>query len=350
MGRGRGARAVRVFDELVCASAFVVDAGASVGAARVSACCEIRGRRNQAALSAPWGRARAAALHMRTGESRARECALEDGERRVEFENARGERLAGVVREAPGDESRDVVVVCHGFRSSKEGRVVLAVARALTGKASLRFDFSGNGESEGEFMYGNYAAERADLCAAVEFVRKKLGREVCAVVGHSKGGNAVLLYGALRAKQSAAASVPPLAVVNVCGRIDMTRGINERLGGSDTVDRLRRGELSSLSIDDGRFGSYLVTRASLEERLALDMRDELSHIARNGAAAGLRVLTVHGSDDQVVPVSDAYTVHDELGDGLHTLKVVKGADHRFTSPDDLAALVTETLLFIESHR
>ena len=47
------------------------------------------------------------------------------------------------------------------------------------------------------FQAFDYEKEARDLRAAVLFVRGELGRSVIAVVGHSKGGNVVLLYGSM---------------------------------------------------------------------------------------------------------------------------------------------------------
>ncbi|KAJ4851138.1 hypothetical protein Tsubulata_003220 [Turnera subulata] len=104
---------------------------------------------------------------------------------RVVVTNKHGEKLVGLLHDTG---SEDVIVLCHGFRSTKNTTTVmnLAVALEKEGISAFRFDFSGNGESEGSFAYGNYWREVEDLRAVVEhFGGAK--RAVSAILGHSKG-------------------------------------------------------------------------------------------------------------------------------------------------------------------
>ncbi|KAF3674217.1 putative delta(8)-fatty-acid desaturase-like [Capsicum annuum] len=76
-------------------------------------------------------------------------------------------------------------------------------------------------ESEGSFQYGNYRREADDLRAIVEHFHEE-ERFIATIVGHSKGGNVVLLY---------ASSYKDVdAVVNISGRFNLERGIEGRLG------------------------------------------------------------------------------------------------------------------------
>lgn len=76
------------------------------------------------------------------------------------------------------------MVLCHGFASHKDGFHFPQIAKQLSQRSvgSLRFDFAGNGESEGTFEFGNYFAEAEDLRSAVQFLRDK-GHKVVAIVG-----------------------------------------------------------------------------------------------------------------------------------------------------------------------
>ncbi|GJN08780.1 hypothetical protein PR202_ga26736 [Eleusine coracana subsp. coracana] len=81
-------------------------------------------------------------------------------QKKIVIRNRYGGKLVGVLHEAG---SKEIIVLCHGFRSSKESRTILSLADALTSEniSVFRFDFSGNGESEGTFQYGNYYKELA---------------------------------------------------------------------------------------------------------------------------------------------------------------------------------------------
>ncbi|RYR30142.1 hypothetical protein Ahy_B01g054972 isoform A [Arachis hypogaea] len=106
-------------------------------------------------------------------------------QQRIVVPNKHGEKLVGIFHDSG---SKDVVVLCHGFRSTKEATSIVNLAAAFENAriSSFRFDFSGNGESDGTFQYGHYWKEADDLHAVTQYFRG-LNRVVAAIVGHSKG-------------------------------------------------------------------------------------------------------------------------------------------------------------------
>jgi pimeloyl-ACP methyl ester carboxylesterase len=104
--------------------------------------------------------------------------------------NPWGERLAFSF--TPGAaERRDLVVLGHGLTSDKERPWSEGLAEALRrqGIASVRIAFSGNGESEGEFVESNITKEVADLGAVLD----AFDGWRSSYVGHSMGGAVGLL-------------------------------------------------------------------------------------------------------------------------------------------------------------
>ncbi|KAJ0724103.1 putative serine aminopeptidase, S33, alpha/Beta hydrolase [Helianthus annuus] len=106
----------------------------------------------------------------------------------------------------------------------------LAFALEKHGISAFRFDFSGNGESEGLFQFGNYSKEVDDLHAVTQHFAAE-NRVISAIIGHSKGGNVVVLYASLHHDVH--------TVINVSGRYKMDRGIEERLG-KDYMERVKK--------------------------------------------------------------------------------------------------------------
>ncbi|GIL56891.1 hypothetical protein Vafri_12179 [Volvox africanus] len=252
----------------------------------------------------------------------------------LSFSNSHGERLAAKFVDAG---SQDIFIFCHGYASSKDGFLFPRLAEELAsrGRSSLRFDFSGNGESEGTFSFGNYFREVEDLRAAVEFARNTLKLNVAAIVGHSKGGNVVLLYA------SRYDDIPH--VVSVAGRAIMSRGVKERLG-EDVLQRLdREGVIAQeVSSSSGRRIKYLLTKEGVDERMNLDMLAEAAKIRA-------QVLVLHGSSDNVIPVEDAHELAARIPHS--TLCVVEGADHNFRQPvvaDLVIQRITEHLVSVVS--
>jgi len=252
-------------------------------------------------------------------------------ESKVTFANpSTRNKLVGILNDAKSD---GVVILCHGYCGSKEGFVYPQLAKALALKkiSSLRFDFSGNGESEGAFEFGNYYQEVSDLRAAVEYVRTTLRRKVAAVVGHSKGGNVVLLY-------AAQYDDVPL-VVNVAGRFRMREGIRERFGEEllARVEKLGQVQMTART-DTGATITWLLTKQSVEERRALDMEAAARRISLS------EVLTVHGTADTTIPPADAELFSRCIRQ--HVLYLVEGADHNFRQAAHADQLVRKVVEYI----
>ncbi|XP_042506421.1 uncharacterized protein YfhR-like isoform X1 [Macadamia integrifolia] len=244
-------------------------------------------------------------------------------QQRVIIRNKYGEKLVGVLHETG---SAELVILCHGYRCSKENKTFKNLAAALEeeGISVFRFDFAGNGESEGSFQYGNYRREAEDLHAVVlHFSEAK--RLISAILGHSKGGNVVLLYASTYSDVH--------TVINASGRFNLERG-NESHLGTDFLQRIRIDGIIDVKDDTGKF-EYRVTEESLMDRLNIDMRAACLSIPKD-----CRVLTVHGSKDQIIPVEDALEFAKVIPN--HKLHIVEGADHGYTAHQaDLTSIVLE---------
>ncbi|KAL2237097.1 mycophenolic acid acyl-glucuronide esterase, mitochondrial [Sesamum indicum] len=240
---------------------------------------------------------------------------------RLFIENSHGEKLVGILHETG---STELVVICHGFRSSKDRipMVNLAFAFEREGISAFRFDFAGNGESEGSFQYGNYRREAEDLRSVVEHFQAEQ-RLIVALIGHSKGGNAVLMY-ASRYKDIH-------TIVNIAGRFNLRRGIEGRLG-KDFQEKIERCGFIDVKNRRGKT-EYRVTKESLMDRLATDTRS-----ASQTIPLSCRVLTIHGTLDEFVPVEDAHNFAKYIPN--HKLCIVEGADHEYTKhQSELASTV-----------
>ncbi|XP_028195845.1 uncharacterized protein LOC114380913 isoform X6 [Glycine soja] len=101
--------------------------------------------------------------------------------------NKYGYKLVGILHESG---TKEIVLLCHGGRASKENFIMTNLAAALenAGISSFRFDFTGNGESEGSFEIGGFWREADDIHAVAQHFQEA-NRTVIAIVGHSKGIN-----------------------------------------------------------------------------------------------------------------------------------------------------------------
>ncbi len=83
-----------------------------------------------------------------------------------------------------------VAILCHGFGGSKEGQMFDLIADSLSahGIASIRFDFNGHGQSEGDFKDMTVPNEVEDAKKVYEYVRSLGWTGKIALLGHSQGG------------------------------------------------------------------------------------------------------------------------------------------------------------------
>jgi len=111
---------------------------------------------------------------------------------RFEFRNGEGELLAGLL-ERPDGAIGACALFAHCFTCSKDIAAASRISRALAGQgvAVLRFDFTGLGNSEGDFANTNFSTNVADLRSAAEAMGEQLGGPDL-LIGHSLGGAAVL--------------------------------------------------------------------------------------------------------------------------------------------------------------
>jgi putative redox protein len=123
----------------------------------------------------------------------------------VQFPGASGALLAARLDVPSAQAPRAFVLFAHCFTCSKDTKATTLIAEALAdaGLATLRFDFTGLGGSEGEFANTDFSSNVADLVAAARWLEAN-HRAPAMLVGHSLGGAAVL---------AAAAQVPSATAV-----------------------------------------------------------------------------------------------------------------------------------------
>ncbi len=221
------------------------------------------------------------------------------------------------------------VVFLGGFKSDMMGAkaVHLEAWAKANGRAFLRFDYSGHGQSSEDFLDGAIGDWFEDAMAAIDALTQ--GPQV--LVGSSMGGWISL---------QVARAMPErlVGLVGIAAAPDFTE---DSMWGSFTEDMRRdlmekgRVELPSDYSDQ----PYVITRRLIEEgRNRLVMRDPL-HLP-------FPVRLLQGTADEDVPVSVAMRLLDHAQGPDIRLTLVKGADHRFSTPEclDLITASIEEIL------
>lgn len=212
------------------------------------------------------------------------------------------------------------VVFLGGFKSDMQGTKAVhleAWARA-SGRAFLRFDYSGHGESEGAFTDGAIGDWFEDACAALSLIEGPV-----ILVGSSMGGWISLLI----ARQIPARIA---GLVTIAAAPDFTE--DSMWGGFSQAqkDALETDGQIALPSDYG--DPYIIT-----QRLITEGRDRL--VLRDPLPLPFPVRILQGTADADVDMSVALRLLDHAaGPDMH-LTLVDGADHRF-SDDACLALIT----------
>lgn len=125
------------------------------------------------------------------------------------FENIAGDQLVGRLNIPADGKPVAYALFAHCFTCTKNLKAVGHISQAMMdqGIAVLQFDFTGLGESEGDFADTNFSSNVTDLIVAAEFLEEAHeGPQI--LIGHSLGGAAVL---------QAAASIPACRAVATIG-------------------------------------------------------------------------------------------------------------------------------------
>lgn len=199
----------------------------------------------------------------------------------LSFPGATGAPLSGVLH-LPSD-PRGSVLLAHCFTCSKDLHTTTRLARGLAaaGYAVLRFDFTGLGDSGGDFAATTVSTNVRDLVAAATTLIRR-GYGPCALVGHSLGGAAVLL---------AAARIHTVRSVAVIGAPASPSHVRRLISDEATI----RSQGRALVDIGGR--PFPISREFLED---LDTHDELDHVAHLGRP----LLVLHAVADEVVAVEE----------------------------------------------
>ena len=229
------------------------------------------------------------------------------------------------VRQRPG--AAPGVFWLGGFKSDMKGTKAVALDEwaVRQGRACTRFDYSGHGESGGDFTDGTIGQWLEDAVAAFSGTAK--GPQI--LVGSSMGAwIALLLVRALRRSPAADASVAGLVLI--APAVDFTE---ELMWKNFPAAVKREIELKGLWVRPSEYepGGYPITRALIE--------DGRNHLLLGGLIeTGCPVRILQGVQDPDVPWRHAAELSARLAHDDVVLTLVKDGDHRLSRPEDIERL------------
>jgi uncharacterized OsmC-like protein/alpha/beta superfamily hydrolase len=239
---------------------------------------------------------------------------------RVEFAGSLGNTLAARL-DLPSVKPRAYALFAHCFTCSKDIFAASRISAALAehGVATLRFDFTGLGASEGEFANTNFSSNVEDLVAAAEWLRETRSAPAL-LVGHSLGGAAVL---------AAAGHVPEAHLVATIGApADAEHVIENFSAHLDQIEQTGQAEVSLA----GR--PFTIRKQFLDDVRGVDLARKIARLKR-------ALVVFHAPLDQTVGIDNASKIFSAA---KHPKSFVSldGADHLLTRKQD-AVFVANTL-------
>ena len=204
---------------------------------------------------------------------------------KVSFENKDKEQLAGRLELPLDQKPHNYVIFAHCFTCTKNLTAIRNVSRALTSKgfAVLRFDFTGLGESEGDFENTNFSGNVEDLIDAANFLKDKFEAPTL-IIGHSLGGAAALF---------AAARIPSIKAVAV---------INSPSNPSHVMHLLKDSET-----EINKNGKAKVNLGGIDFTIKKQFLDDLKNKPLQKVVQDFRkaLLILHSPQDTVVGIKNA---------------------------------------------
>ncbi|TEW50626.1 bifunctional alpha/beta hydrolase/OsmC family protein [Psychromonas algicola] len=229
---------------------------------------------------------------------------------KVEFKSG-NHTLSGLL-ETPESNVKFYALFAHCFTCGKDVAAASRISRALTAKgiAVLRFDFTGLGNSDGDFANTNFSSNVQDLVAAADFLRKEY-RAPKLLIGHSLGGAAVL---------GVATKVPEsVAVVTIGAPSDAAHVAHNFAAHIDDIEA---------------HGEAEVNLAGRKFKIQKQFLDDInsygnSHISKLKKA----LLVMHSPIDSIVKITEAEKIYQSA---FHPKSFVSldTADHLLTNKND----------------
>ncbi len=243
-----------------------------------------------------------------------------------------GARLAYLRDGAPEEVGPCGFFWLGGFMSDMTGTKAetLADLARSTRRTCLRFDYSGHGASDGLFTDGSISLWLEQ--ATHMFLRHTKNRRI--IVGSSMGGWLALLLARKLAKEEPAAFRRISGMVLIAPAIDMTRALMWDMFPQELQQVLSEYGVWDMPSDYGN--PYPITMRLIED-------GELHLLLPKGLDLPFPVRILQGADDREVPFDHALKTLNALRGGDVTCTILKGGDHRLSSPAELR-VIRETVL------
>ncbi len=232
---------------------------------------------------------------------------------KITFLNNSNQKLSGRLEMPKHQEPHNFVIFAHCFTCNKNLSAVKNISRALTSKGFgiLRFDFTGLGESDGDFEDTNFSGNVADLVSAAQFLDANY-KAPTLIIGHSLGGAASIF---------AASQLSSIKAVVTVGAPSNPKHVQHLFDSS--IDEINTTGLAKVDLGGRVF--------TIKKQFVDDLETKsLPEVAKKLNKA---VLVMHSPSDSIVGVKNAEEIYVAAS---HPKSFVSldSADHLLTNKKD----------------
>ncbi len=232
---------------------------------------------------------------------------------RLTIPNSEGLKLSARLDYPIDTHPKAYALFAHCFTCNKNLTAIRNISRSLTsaGIAVLKFDFTGLGESEGDFADTNFSSNVEDLVTAANYLKDNY-EAPSILIGHSLGGAAVLL---------AAKHIDSVKAIATIGAPSEPVHVAHQFHGK--IDVIEKEGVSQVSLG-GR--PFTVKKQFLEDIRSTNLKEHIRSLKK-------AVLVMHAPFDRTVGVENAAAI---FGAAFHPKSFISldGADHLLTRKAD----------------
>jgi putative redox protein len=233
--------------------------------------------------------------------------------KKVSFSNAEEQELVGRLELPVDQHPHNFVIFAHCFTCNKNLSAVKNISRELTsnGFGVLRFDFTGLGESEGDFENTNFSGNVEDLISASNYLKEKHSAPTL-LIGHSLGGAAAIF---------AASKIESVKAVATIGAPSNPKHVKHLIQSS--VEEIKTNGKANVNIGGRPF--------TIKKQFLDDIETKsLPEVAKNLRKA---LLVMHSPQDITVGIENAEEIY-VAARHPKSFVTLDGADHLLMKKED----------------
>jgi len=232
---------------------------------------------------------------------------------KIFFEGSMGDRLSAEIHFPADDLPHNYVIFAHCFTCNKNLNAVRNIILGMTKKgfAVLSFDFTGLGQSEGDFADTNFSSNIEDLLKAAEYLNEN-HEAASMLIGHSLGGAAVLMAA------SKIDSITAVATIGAPAQPDHVLHLIEN--GKEEIEK--KGE-AQVNIG-GR--PFTIKKQFLDDLQSKNNLKKIEELRKS-------ILILHSPQDQTVGISNAAAIYEKAHHPKSFISL-DGSDHLLSNKAD----------------